>query len=501
MKKNFSHIAKHSFIYSLGTAAPKFGGIILVPLYTGYYSLNDFGLLALFIAIINFGSQILMLGQGESLIRLNNDEQYKDDKKPLFFTITALMFFIMLAVSLFSIFVLYSLDGYIDFFRKYSEYLLICIATIFATVMNKLFLNKLRADERSVLYTGVNILKLFVIIIFSFYFLLHLKMGIEGVLYATLISEVLALVVVLFPMLKDMQFNFMKKIVVFTLAFGFPLAFATITNTILTTSDRFIIKWLSGDAELGLYDLAYRVATLLNMVVIMPLTLTLYPIIFKMYGKSGDKEYYIKVHKFSAIILFWAGAGISLIGNETIRILAKAPEYYSASPIVPLLTMSLVFSGLAWLASIGLNLSGNTKYIALSGLIAAGLNIVLNIFTVPFWGNYAAAANTILSMIILYILYIVQSKKHFEIKYEHSVILKAFLLFTLYYFAGFFLEVDNLFLSVLYKFLFFLTFPLWFLFINVFNKDEKMFFNAALKKLKNPAELIIYIKNNFTKIS
>jgi len=494
LKKNFLYIAKHSFVYSIGTASLKFGGIVLLPLYTGYFSLEEFGLLSLFLTTITFGTQVLMLGQGDSIVRYNNDAAYFETRKSMFFSLILFMTLLLTIMSVVGITSTYLLRNVFEFLYEYQLHINITIITTAITIINKLFANKLRASEKSFQYTLTHILKLAVIIIFSFYSLLVLNMGIEGVLYAYLLSEIFTFAVLIFPMIKEMEFKYSRQMVLETMKFGIPLSFALIAGTILTTSDRFILNHISGAAELGLYDLGYRVASLLSMIVIMPLTLTLYPVIFKMYKQEGDKDYYVRIHKFMAVILVWIGLGVSLIGKEIIEILAKGADYYPAEGVIPILVVSIVFVGMTWAVSIGMNLSGKTKNIAVNAAICAAINIVLNFLLIPYWGMYAAAYNTVLSLVILYILYTLNANKYYRIDYNHSVLIITLMWFLLYYYVGSLVSFNSFIIDVGIKFALFLSFPIVIFFMKIFDKEEKQFIKRSLRKLNKPSLILSMIK-------
>ena len=64
----FKNFLKHSFVYSISNVAVKASGIILLPIYTNYFSVEEFGRLGLILAIVIIMTQIVVLGQGQSII-------------------------------------------------------------------------------------------------------------------------------------------------------------------------------------------------------------------------------------------------------------------------------------------------------------------------------------------------------------------------------------------------------------------------------------------------
>ncbi len=81
MLDKFKYFLKHSIIYSISNVATKASGIILLPIYTSYFTVEEFGRLGLVLAIITILIQIVVLGQNQSILKFNNQIEYVDKKK------------------------------------------------------------------------------------------------------------------------------------------------------------------------------------------------------------------------------------------------------------------------------------------------------------------------------------------------------------------------------------------------------------------------------------
>ncbi|MDX1373639.1 MAG: oligosaccharide flippase family protein, partial [Nitrososphaeraceae archaeon] len=323
MLQNIKHLIKHSFIYSISNVAQKASGIILLPLYTSYFSVEEYGRLGLVLVTIVLISQSLILGQGVSLIRFNNSLEFREKKNSILFTLTLVIIsvsivFILLTKSLLD--PIASLFGSVELYKVLLE---IAIYIIVFTTINNLFLSKLRADDNSMLYTSSTIIKIILMVALSIYLIVERGFGIEAVLYSMLAGEVIQTIMVLPGILKQMKVKFEQDLISVSLKFGLPLIFSSMAINLLNGSDRFILKFLSGETELGLYELGYRVAGIINMFIIMPFGLTLMPIAYKIYKQDGDKEYYKKLKTYVAFILVWAGLAISFYSKEIVLLFAS----------------------------------------------------------------------------------------------------------------------------------------------------------------------------------
>jgi O-antigen/teichoic acid export membrane protein len=125
-----------------------------------------------------------------------------------------------------------------------------------------------------------------------------------------------------------MSFSFDIPLLKIGISFGIPLIFSSVAMMLLNLSDRYIIKYFLNDEMVGLYDLGYRVAGALNMFVIVPLSLTLVPQAYKMFGKTGDKRFYSKVLTYLTFGLVWIGLALSLFSKEIIKLLAQKQSFW-----------------------------------------------------------------------------------------------------------------------------------------------------------------------------
>ena len=138
-------------------------------------------------------AQIVILGQGQSVLRFLNQKEFENNKKSVFFSISSFVFIVIAVFILFCQSSTHFLSNLLDESGLYYNSLKISIYIIAVTVLNNPFQNKLRADEKSIFYTILNLIKLIVMMVLTIYFIVQLKFGIDGVLYGRLISEAVAL--------------------------------------------------------------------------------------------------------------------------------------------------------------------------------------------------------------------------------------------------------------------------------------------------------------------
>lgn len=436
MLKDIKNTLKHTAIYSLGNIATKLIGIVLLPLYTKHVTVSEYGILGILEATIFILTQVLILGQSQAFLRFHDMEEYKEKRKSTFFTIFIFLFSVGLLFILSSQKLATKVSSLFFNPSEFSIYFNLCFYIVFLRIISNLFLSVLRAKEKSTFYATASIVNLTIILGFNIYFVAFAKIGIKGILYSYLIGDGVLFLLLLPKMISEMAPKLDWKILKATLAFGFPLVFASLASVLLNMGDRYILKLLVDYKEVGLYSLGYKVAGILNMFFIQSFTLSILPIAYKMYGQKGDKRYYSKMLTYFVFVLFWAGLGLAFFSKELIEKLALNPDYWLAYQVVPYIILAYIFSGARAVANLGLFLKSKTPYIAYNTIGAAVLNIGLNFILIPKYKMMGAAVATIISFIALYFVTYFVADRFYKIPYENLKLLKMLILAIVLFFLS-----------------------------------------------------------------
>ena len=87
--------------------------------------------------------------------------------------------------------------------------------------------------------------------------------------------------------------------------YGFPLLLANISAA-LTVIDRFSLNSLTVLKSVALYTLAFKVTSVLKLVLVDSIKLALGPMMIKRIGTPDSKRFYSKVLLYSSYILMFA---------------------------------------------------------------------------------------------------------------------------------------------------------------------------------------------------
>jgi O-antigen/teichoic acid export membrane protein len=472
MFEKFTRTFKHTLIYSLGNISTTLVGVILLPLYTKYLSLTEYGILGILEVTIMLLINTLIMGQSQALLRYYDSTQLKQNRKSLFFTI--LVFVSLLGITL--ILVAHLLSAKIaNFFSKPEEFTIYFQLTAYIVslrIITQLFLTLLRAKENSFSYVFLNILRILISLVLNIYFVAWKKFGVVGILYSYLIADSVLFLALLIILFKDIYPKFERKILIASLAFGTPLIINSLASMMLNMGDRYILKLLADYRELGLYVLGYKIGGLVNIFLVQSFSLGFMPIAYRIYGQEGDKRYFSKIQTYICFVLFWCGLLLASFSKEIVRFFALNESYWPAYQVIPVVALSYGVLGAKIVAGVGLFLKNKTSHLAYTTIFAAIINIILNFLFIPHYKMMGAAYATLISFTVLYVLTAIISHHYYPIAFENDKLLKLLILAILLYFLSYLADPFNLLLKWFFKLVLVGSYPIILYFLGFYEQIE-----------------------------
>ena len=473
MFKDLFNTAKHTIIYSLGNLSIKMVGFILLPLYTTYLTTTDYGLLAIIEAIAQFSIAILGFRLSTAMLRWASTEKDVNKQKEIIFT-ALLSSLIILIPFILSFFVFADYLSEIIFnTNKFTKYIFLISIFIIFEIYNIFLLDLLRLRDKSILYISIVLLKLIFNLGLNIYFVAYAKIGVEGIVLSMVISSIIFTLATLPFLLSQISFKINIKTAKDMFAYGFPLIFATISSMVLTLADRFVIKHFYSLSEVGVYNLGYKIASVINVVFIQSFQMGFLPIAFKMFDKENAKEFFAKVLTYFTFILVLGIISISFFSKEIIIFLSKDVEYYEAYKIVPLISATFLLKGIYYIFSLGLHYVKKTKYNSFIVLIGAAINLILNFALIPYYNIYGAAIASIISSFVILFLYYYYSQREYYIKYEINRLIIIITSSTLLISTIYFINIENIIVIIILKSTLLIAYPFILLLFGFFTKSEK----------------------------
>ncbi|MFC2062045.1 oligosaccharide flippase family protein [Elusimicrobiota bacterium] len=484
MKKHNKRLLFLGSVYSFGNAAQNILTIILLPLYTSYLYPKDFGIVALMnLTVVLIAKLFSPINQAFNRYYFKPD--YQDKSGALLFNLFSLLVLKTIIVTAVFWFagqricnVLFGNQEILYIVRLYTVVLLLMPASLFLRQF-------IRLKEMAKYYVFISLISLIISSVVIIYSLVVLKTGVAALVYGKICGLLFIVIMTVPIILKNSFFKVSLKVIKEPLKYGYPQIVAGYSNRLIQSGDRYVLRMLDTIETVGLYSFGYRIAGLVQMLLVDPLRRALRPIVLK---KEGDPEEQKKFLMHAATYYYFAGflmaLGISLFARELIMLLARKEEFWASWKIVPIIVFSYIQHGFGQFIRWGLVMKNKSFHISGILIVAAVVNIGLNFLFIPLWGILGAAFATMISYIIWNLLSMYYSNKFYGLKFQNLRIIHITVIGVLIYMAAVLLPEDKLIISVLIKFVMFLSFPVLMYITGFFSKSERDELKGYYRKMK-----------------
>ena len=498
MLQKLKHTFKHSFIYSLGNLSVKIIGLILLPVYTSHLTTAEYGVLSILETTSLILQIFVSLSIANSMMRWWADAKDDFERKSYVFTSFSFLLIVIIAFNIL-------FQPFTDFFSRiffknedYSFYFMILFLTVSFEVLTKYILSILRILEHSTKYIITSSIKLLVTLSLTIYFVVVLRWGVKGIIISQLVGAVFLTLILLPVLFKNTVLKFRKDQLKPMLAFSVPLSFSIISFFVFNMGDRYVLKFISGDSQVGIYSLAYKISGFLNFFVLQSFQAAFMPIALKMYKEPNAKRFFSKILTYLTIGLTFGALGLALFAPEVVMLFSpENKNYWEAGQYVYLINFNIIILGMRYIFSLSFHISKKTKIMPVYVTTFATLNILLDFFTIKYWQITGAILSSIFSNLLLTYVFYRQNRKIFPIKYEIKKDILVILVGILLFLSVLPFNHSPLLLKIAVKTFVILLFPLIIYFGGFLEPIEKETINNALRKWKNPKKW----KQNFNKTS
>jgi O-antigen/teichoic acid export membrane protein len=209
----------------------------------------------------------------------------------------------------------------------------------------------------------------------------------------------------------------------------------------------------------AIYSLAYKIASVLKLVIVDSVKMALAPLIIKKIDTPGDKRFYSKTLLYSSFVLMTGIIGISLFSYEIIRLISGSDAFWEAYMLVPLLSVSVFFVNMRETTNYGLIIMKKTGIISAVVVVSGILNIGLNILLIPRFDVMGAASATIVTNLIYWFACYYFSQRIWYVPYEIRKVAILFITGVALSFSGLLLSDISIIPRLILKFVILGSFP------------------------------------------
>ncbi|MBO5270180.1 MAG: polysaccharide biosynthesis C-terminal domain-containing protein, partial [Clostridia bacterium] len=199
-----------------------------------------------------------------------------------------------------------------------------------------------------------------------------------------------------------------KETVRALLRFSLPLIPGLLLWWVISVSDRYLLTWMVGSEENGLYVAAAKIPTIMTLLCTVFLTAWKTSAVTEDGGSDEEAKarkgaFYGNVYRGFVALLFCAAACITLFSKLFAKILFSA-DFYIAWQYIPILTIGTVFYNLSRFLGSVYFVKEKSLRSSITAAVAAAVNVVLNLLLIPRFGAFGAAGATFAAYLIEYLV-------------------------------------------------------------------------------------------------
>jgi O-antigen/teichoic acid export membrane protein len=414
-------------IYGISTIVGRFLNFLLVPFYTNVLYPSEYGIVAYVFSLVAVMNVVYGYGMESAYFRYaatqeigTTEENFNTPFLSLFLT-SALFSAIMLVAAP-------TTAGLIGIPERYAPIVEYATWILFFDTLAVVPFATLRLERRTKYFASVKILNIVTNVGANLIFLLVFRMGVEGIFLANLVAST-ATLMFLYPTIKQkLTTSFSPDLYKALLRFGLPYIPAGLAAMMIQVIDRPILRMLTDDATVGVYQANYRLGIFMMLVVQM-FDYAWRPF-FLSHAKDPDaKPMYARVLTY--FVLFMSSTfllltffipdivGIRIFGRHIIH-----QDYWGALGIVPIILLGYMFLGVYNNLIAGIYIEKKTYHLPTVTFIGAGVNVLANFILIPAFGAYGAAWATLLSYASMALALYIIVQRIYPIVYERTRLAK-----------------------------------------------------------------------------
>ncbi|HEY2335144.1 MAG TPA: oligosaccharide flippase family protein, partial [Solirubrobacterales bacterium] len=460
--------------------------VALLPLYTRYLTLADYGAAEVMFAAVVSASIVVRLGMIEALLRF----YYKDGEDParVVSTSFAAVFWLATIASLIAL----------PFAGAISEALLahsapdlgrISIGGLWALTLFEYLLTLFRLEERARAFFVTTILNVLVTIGLTVVLVVGEGEGARGLLLGSFASGGVFVLGLIFVHRRRLSLWVDRELLRRLMRFGLPTMPAELSLYLLNFVDRIIIVRSAGLPAAGLYSLAVKFAQAIN-VLVRGFQLAWPPLAYSIRDDDEASRAYAAVVTWFVTAAAFVVAGMWLLSRWIVRALAS-PEFFGSYKAIGLVATGVTLYALYMVLVVILGRTGRTEFNFPATIAALAANIALNLALVPPLGIVGAGIALVASYLVVLALMYGFTQRLFPVPYEWARLARVVFVSASLVAAGELLLPTDGFAGLLLRTALWLAYPLALLAVGFFSSAERRW----LAGLRQPGALATQLRS------
>lgn len=409
-------LLKKLMIYLFGGLVTRMGSIILLPIFARSLEPSEYGTLEL----LNRATDLLILclflnGVCLAAISFYNQAVSEEDRRRVVGSVLVCGSFFIGLIGLAALI----LAGPIAVLIGVGNTGLVRLAFLaaLADALPSLCLALMQAREEAISYTTFVTIGFVLRVGLIAVFVCLLGWGVAGVLRASLIASATLGLVLMTLELKRSGLHFDRQTALSMVWFALPFLPGGICGFLLGTGDQFFLAQYASTAQIGLYALGYKLATMVSLFTLGPFMKIWAARMHQVAREPDAPRIFGQIFtRFTGVYLL-VGLGLALFGPEVITVLARS-EYLGAVRFIAPVVLAYFFMSGSDLMDAAFYVQRRTDVKLWINLLSAAIMLALYLVLIPPFKGLGAAYATLGGFIARMGMTYLVSQRLFRVVYE-----------------------------------------------------------------------------------
>jgi len=415
-------VARHSLVYAVGMIIGRAVSFLMLPIYTRFLTPADYGVMALVEMTLDFISIVAGARLALGLFRYYHKEETPEGQNDIISTSFLLIGIMYTLVGGATFLAAAPLSQFMFGSGEHTVLFRIAAVNVALGALSIIPFSLARVQDRSLLFVGMNLLKLALQVGFVLLFLVVMRLGVLGVFLATLVANLTVGGVMTVWLFRRVRLSWTGGAARDLLRYGVPLMATQVATFATTFSDRFFLQIWADEAAVGLYNLAYQFGFIMVMLGYGPIEQIWGPKRFAIMKESNSDALLSRGFLLINVVLISVAVAIALFVKDLLRVMATE-DFFSAYKVVPIILLAYVFSSWASIQDIGILVREKTRYIAIANFVVAAVAILGYFIFIPRFFEWGAAGVTLVAFALQFSLVYWFSQRLCRVEYRWRPVL------------------------------------------------------------------------------
>ena len=416
MRKTLGSLTRSVAIYGTGDVAVSAVNLLLLPVYIRHLTQEEYGALALLIGVEALSKITFRWGLDGAFMRFYLERPQREDLERLASTLA--LFLLVASGLLVALLLLASATIARHLFDdlRYLTPLRIVLVNTFLLTFTFFPFHVMRMRGEAVTFSAFSFGRSAGTLVLRIVLVVAAGWGLTGLMAADLVVT-LVLLPLLWPWCRGLfRVAFSAEELRTSLRFGLPRLPHGLAQQALDAGNKYLLSLHVSLADLGVYQIGTTLGQSLKFF-LSAFETGWAPFYYSTARQPDARVVFAKITTYGIAVLALLVAGLTAIASNLVALLTSR-NYADAAIVIPLIALGVAWQGVYLLTSIGLNLTGQTRYYPVSTFASAAVGLGAGALLMPAFGAVGAAVAFLLSYVTLATIAGFFARRHYPMAYE-----------------------------------------------------------------------------------